>query len=301
MKNNINHIINILTIVANNQGITTRELCERTKIPIENLKNNLKLIYENPELYVVNLIPEDNDGRIKDYNDIKWFIDNIDEESKFLCLNPMEKYLYKSIVSDDNNYDEFLGIKTKSTFGLQEYKYKLCQISIAINNKKTLQIKYKKNDEIAEFLMEPLSIVFYEFENILYVIGQYDNNLVTYRLDRIVHIRETMDSFEPYIDFNIDDYLAHIWGMEQGDPVKVKIKFENVGNVLYKVMRDLHSRKNKKITKHTDYIIYEDIVIGINSFKRWLRTYGSSAIVIEPEDLKQEMINSAMKCLQYYL
>jgi len=300
MTDDINQAISILTLIANQHGISTRELHEKTKIPMEIIKKNLELIYQNPEMYVVSLTADDEDGTAENLADIRWYIDNIDKDARLLCLNPMERYLYKSIVTDDNNYDEFLGIMTKSTFGLDEYKYKLCQVSLAIKNNKVLKIKYKRGNEIVDLLMEPLYIVFYEFENILYVIGQYNNDIVTYRLDRIVKITETNETFKPAVNFNIDDYLAHNWGMEQGEAVQVKVLFKNEGNVFYKVKRDLHCRKNKKLTEYDDYLVYEDTVIGINSFKRWLRSYGSSAVVIEPEELKQELIESARKCLEYY-
>ncbi|MDP4091062.1 MAG: WYL domain-containing protein, partial [Bacillota bacterium] len=124
--------------------------------------------------------------------------------------------------------------------------------------------------------------------------------VIAYRLDRILHIKETQDNFSPIAGFNIDDYLANMWGMEQGEPFKVKVKFMKVGNVAYKIRRDLECRKNKKLTEYEDHIVYEDTVVGINNFKSWLRTYGGAAVVLEPKELREQMIESAKRCLEYY-
>lgn len=304
MNTEINALVNLLTIIANSQGVTIRELNKTTNIPMEFIKKNLDYISSNHELYLISLIPEQEyDEATCDYMDIKWTVDGYSEDTKLFNLNCLEKYLYKSMVTKNrDNFDEFLGIRTKSTYKFEDYKYKLCQISMAISNKKSLKVKYKNIKEvIQDFIIEPLGIVFYEFENILYVLGQYNNTIVTYRLDRILSLKETKDNFFQLEGFDIEEYLANVWGMEQGEPINVKVKFIKTGNVLYKVKRDLECRKNKKFIEFEDYIIYEDIIIGINSFRSWLRTYGGAAIVLEPAKLRDEIIDSAKQCLKYYL
>jgi hypothetical protein len=304
MNNEINALVNILTIIANSQGITVRELNKITNIPMEFIKKNLDYMSSNHELYLINLMPEEEyDEATCDCMDIKWTVYGYSEDTKLFKLNCLEKYLFKSIVTKNrSNFDEFLGVRTKSTYKFEDYKYKLCQISMAISNKKSLKVKYKNvNGIIQDFIVEPLGIVFYEFENILYVLGQYNNTIVTYRLDRISILKETKESFSRIEGFDIEAYLENIWGMEQGEPINVKVKFVKTGNVLYKVKRDLEYRKNKKIIEFKDYIIYEDIIIGVNSFRSWLRTYGGAAIVLEPAKLRDEIIDSANQCLKYYL
>jgi hypothetical protein len=299
-----NVIVKLLTLIANNQGISIKELSEITNISMEVIKKNLEYISNNHELYFINLLPEEEyDEGDCNCMDIKWTLDYFPEDVFVLSLNCLEKYLYKDITTHNiTKYDEFLGVKTKANYELENYNYKLCQISMAVSNKKSLMVKYKNKAGVAkDFKIEPLAVVFYEFDNILYVIGQYNNSITTYRLDRILHIKETNDSFIPLIGFDIKKYSSQVWGMEQGEGKRVKIKFMNTGNVIYKVKRDLECRKNKKITEYPEHMIYEDMVIGINSFKSWLRTYGGAAIVLEPEELRRDMIDSAKRCLEYYL
>ncbi len=39
-------------------------------------------------------------------------------------------------------------------------------------------------------------------------------------------------------------------------------------------------------------LLYEDIVYGINSFRTWIYGYGSPAIVLDPKELREHIIES---------
>ncbi|MNN57389.1 hypothetical protein D3C81_1723760 [compost metagenome] len=104
----------------------------------------------------------------------------------------------------------------------------------------------------------------------------------------------------PMKDFDVVEYISCIWGMEQGEKVKVKVKFLKEVDVENKIKRDLKYRKNKILEEYDGFFLYEDIVIGINSFRAWIRSYGSSAIVLEPKELRDSILDSAKKCLEYY-
>ncbi|WP_238883902.1 WYL domain-containing protein [Clostridium sp. YIM B02551] len=306
MNNVMNDILKLLTIIANSEeGASIRELHEKTKMPLEVIKDNLENLWYNAELYLIDIAPENEEEyetHLDNYEDLKWTIENFSEDTKVLNLNYFEKYLYKSILTKSEKRDgDFLGIINKSTYDIEDYKYKLFQISIAAENKRALCAKYKtRNNKVEEFVIEPLGIVFYEFENLFYVVGQYNNTIVNYRIDRILSIKETKNNFVPLEGFDIEQYLANIWGMEQGESIKVKIKFMKEANVIYRVKRDLEYRLNKKLTEYDGYFIYEDIIIGVNSFKSWLRSFGSSVIVLEPKELREEMIESAKRSFEYY-
>lgn len=65
--------------------------------------------------------------------------------------------------------------------------------------------------------------------------------------------------------------------MEIGRKVHIKIKILKEANVVQKVKRDLASRVNGVWTEKEDALYFEDDVIGINSFRSWINSYGSSA------------------------
>lgn len=292
------HMLSIIAIIANRGGCTIRELNETTNIPMEILKNNLEYIENNPELYFkysVYLHAEE-----EDYRDNEWRVIEDLQGHYLLNLNSFEKYFIDMICSlreEKNKFD----IKTKKNYNTNEYDEKIEKLMMAIKRKRVLKVKYKNTKGEINFIrMEPLAVVFYEFNHIFYVLGQYDNKLLTYNLDRIFEIQETNEIYEKTLDINIEAYLINRWGMEQGEAISVKVKFIKEANVERKVKRELECRKNKTIEDFPDHFIYSDKVIGKNSFKNWILGYGSSAIVLEPKELRDEIMESAKKALNLY-
>ena len=45
---------------------------------------------------------------------------------------------------------------------------------------------------------------------------------------------------------------------------------------------------------------YTDIVMGLSEFRTWLRSFGSSAMVLEPESLRDELVASARRMKEMY-
>lgn len=292
------NMLSIIAIVANRGGCTIRELNEITNIPMEILKNNLEYIENNPELYFkysVYLHTEE-----EDYRESEWRVIEDLQGYYLLNLNSFEKYFIDMICSlreEKNKFD----IKTKKNYNTNEYDDKIEKILIAIKSKKILKIKYRQaTGEVSLIKLEPLAVVFYEFSSIFYILGQGNDKLLTYNMDRIFEIQETNKIYKRNIDVNIEEYLANRWGMEQGEELHVKVKFIKEANVERKVKRELECRKNKTIEDFPDHFIYSDNVIGKNSFKQWILGYGSSAIVLEPQELRDEIMDSAKKALNLY-
>jgi hypothetical protein len=305
MKKDMSLMLQLIAIIANNRGITTKQLANILKVPEGVVLRNLELISYNPEFRLLDIYSEEHEDAIMDLGDMTWNIACEDEEDSddivYLCINSVEKFLFESLVANAFFDDEILGIRIKSTHGLAEQKDKFLIITLAIENRKKLKVKYKTRYKTSDFLIEPLRIVYYEIDNMVYIIGQHNGRIATYRLDRMIEIKATNERFEPIGVEHVESLLEYSWGMEQGNLFNVKVKFLDEANVIYKVKRDLSHRKNKKITEYEGYIIYEDTIAVINSFKRWLRSYGSSAIVLEPEELRNDMIRSAEQCLSYYI
>ncbi|AQS08848.1 hypothetical protein CLOBY_09630 [Clostridium saccharobutylicum] len=289
-------LLNIIAIIANRNkdGCTIEELQYITKLPKDIIKNNLDKISSNPEMYF-EYQPYEEGGiwRIQNY------IDKVDNDNDYvMCLDTFEKSIFDMVISSSNNkLDVIIG----KLYGIKEYEEDIPVIGSAINDKKIINVKYRNNkNEVNEMKIEPLALVYYEFENKFYLLGQYNNNLMTYSLERFIKTDITNERFMDNLNIDFDKYLANVWGMESGDRVKVKIKFIKEANVEEKVKRDLQRRIYKTIEEYDDYFIYSDEVIGINSFKQWLRSFGSSAIVLEPKELRDEIVEAVKKALRYY-
>ena len=90
------------------------------------------------------------------------------------------------------------------------------------------------------------------------------------------------------------------------DPlVHVKVEFQDFGNIGLKLENLLRKRKNAKLYSCTDGkfekgYIYEDDIRGLNDFARFLRKFGSSVYVREPEELRKTMVFSLNRTLEKY-
>lgn len=97
--------------------------------------------------------------------------------------------------------------------------------------------------------------------------------------------------------------LDYMWGMSsfKEQPISVKIRiFANTSNIISKIKAETRQRKYGKLTQDEIGYIYTDTIIGTDNFRSWLRGYGSSVVVLEPQSLASEMKNSAQKVMQLY-
>ena len=173
----------------------------------------------------------------------------------------------------------------------------LDKINEAINKGNCLQMQYRTSTgKIISFHFRPLKIAYDSVENLYYVISSNRNKVCAYRFDRILSLESSDKSMEkPNVD--LSSISPNVWGCSFEDtPQHVKIRFYNEANVWDKVRKDLSCRSNgmleeKKEGDHV-YLYYEDTVYGISKLKSWILGYGSSAVVLEPASLRQEIIDS---------
>ena len=177
---------------------------------------------------------------------------------------------------------------------------KVKEINEVIQKGKNIRVKYRvKKGGLREWLLRPLELVHNAMDDLYFVNATDGEQIITLRLDRIRSFCETSEKVELKDDENLKS-IANIWGMESGDKVHIKIKILNEANVQHKVKRDLAQRVNGIWTQEGENLYFEDDVIGINNFRSWLNSYGSSVLVIEPECLREEIIESAKKRLSFY-
>ena len=132
------------------------------------------------------------------------------------------------------------------------------------------------------------------------------NKIISYRIDRMNNVRIT-DGESYDVDMKILDELPYMWSMdfEGRFDVKIKIYNDNNGKVIDKVKRDLEYHKTSegpvyKLETVEDGVIISGKVIGKNAFFAWLRTYGASVEILEPLELRNEMIEEAKNRLKLY-
>jgi predicted DNA-binding transcriptional regulator YafY len=146
--------------------------------------------------------------------------------------------------------------------------------------------------------VDPYRIWF--FNGTFYLIGfcHVRNEVRIFALDRIKMLHQTKDSFEIADSFDIDEFLGASFGVYQGEPTQVKIRFssEVAGYIREKIWHE-----SQKLEPQEDgSLIFEAVVAGTDEIKYWILGWGSHAHVLEPESLKEEIVTETMATLNLY-
>lgn len=290
-------------------------------------KSGIFIGYENEELYVdkrkikkiVKSGKLDDELIIVSYEDMQLnaFI-NLDYKEYAAVLKVTEK------LKDINNSDKGNVFFSSPKYTGEEL-YKICQdynaysiinnkvhteLIRAIENDEWKKILYKSKKKIEFINIKPIRIVEYESSGRSYVITLKGKKLEPYRLDKIIKVenpdKNIANKSVDLSDNPLLEKIDYIWGMDNSNEFDVKFKVfnDNNGKVIEKVKRDL-----KHYIDHAGYKI-EDLdgghimvtgkVIGKSDFERYIRSYGASIVVYEPQEIVDDIIKSNKEKLEMY-
>ena len=150
--------------------------------------------------------------------------------------------------------------------------------------------------------MQSVSVIQNLTTHILYV-KDTENNY--YRIDRIKSKITTIEEPSDINQYSPSPYQKYFLGNEyqkHGEPTHIKLQIKaNTANIIEKIKNDTVLRRDTgKLYKDNEYYYYEDDILGIPDFRRWLRSYGSSITVLEPQTLIDVITENTSKTLSYY-
>ena len=88
-------------------------------------------------------------------------------------------------------------------------------------------------------------------------------------------------------DFSLEKFMGPSFGVYQGEPVHIKVWFhpDVAGYIKEKIWHE-----SQQIHPQDDgSIIFEAEVAGADEIRLWIMTWGSKAMVLEPESLREEI------------
>lgn len=177
----------------------------------------------------------------------------------------------------------------------------LWQLSVSIQQKKVIRIEYKKEfDEHPNSVeVKPVGIIFseYYFYLIAYLLERDYTYPTVYRIDRIEKFEQTTQIFNiPYHErFQEGEFRKRVQFMYSGELFRIKFKF--TGYSPQAVIDRLPTAKVIEILK--DGIIFEAEIFG-KGIKMWLLSQGVNIEVLEPESLRDEMIQEFQEMINIY-
>ncbi|MBE3577808.1 MAG: WYL domain-containing protein [Limnochordales bacterium] len=199
----------------------------------------------------------------------------------------------------------------------EETKRRVELLERAAGEARQVQVLYMPRDgrEPVALVLEPLGVVFETSRFLWYAVARRAGSrgrISFFRVDRIHRCELRAEQFHYPSDFSLESYLASAWGVEVGaQPVPVVVRFWDEVNVLDKVRQQMRWRPQARLVKEdrpaaerpwgkAESYLYHDMVSGLNSFRRWLRSFGSSAEVLVPLELRQAMAEGAARLIALY-
>lgn len=188
--------------------------------------------------------------------------------------------------------------------GAGEYAHqedKIDRLMIAIEDSVVARIVYQSQraTEPVTYPIHPFGIVFH-FGS-LYLIGYKpeDDDIRTWKVDRIEDVELTDETFDRPKDFDLSRFLSGSFGVYHGrSHVRVRVRFSAK---VARYVRESHWHHSQKLTPSTDgSLLAEFELSSTEEFKSWVWSFGRHAVVLEPQSLRQEMMGDLRSLLDVY-
>ncbi|MGE5507352.1 MAG: helix-turn-helix transcriptional regulator [Chitinophagales bacterium] len=181
---------------------------------------------------------------------------------------------------------------------------RLHQLEKAVHLRRRLRIAYRRaSGEASERKVDPYGLLYYWVQSAWYLVGHchLTGEVRTFRVDRLTRVQELPERFACPADFCLEEYFRHSWGVDRGELHQVMIRFWDHFNVLARVRKETAHRREANLTPEPGGTwLYTDVVAGLKELRVWVRSFGESAEVLAPQELRDEMRESAQQILQRY-
>lgn len=223
-------------------------------------------------------------------------------------LDGLAKYSFKKIFSQaDQNFVDFVKKvsdqiipSSANTMNLSENSNEvLISIVKAIYSYKKIKIVYRSvfSNSIKEHIISPLSLKFHN--NNIYLAGYLKarNQTLIFalnRIDELTVLKETQDS----VKFNPQEFFDQSFGISQGAQFSVKLKF-SACVAQYVSERIWHSEQTITNLESGDIVLKFDAK-SLDETVSFVLSFKENVEVLEPEMLKEKVVETLKLCLQRY-
>lgn len=158
---------------------------------------------------------------------------------------------------------------------------------------------YMRANQQNGIIIEPYFVKI--FNQLWYVIGYNtaDKKIKTYSLDRMSNVNITDAKFEMPEDFVPEEFFADCYGIttNQAEPKRIAIKAEPTQA---KYLRALPLHPSQQEELHDNYSIFRYKMRNTYDLRERLLSHGSSIEVLEPPELKAQIVDEMKKALENY-
>lgn len=181
-----------------------------------------------------------------------------------------------------------------------EFRETINTINEAVSDQRHIDILYYtiSRKEESKRRVAPYNI--WLFDGSFYLVGycKKRQDIRMFALDRIKQLTLSNESFERPDDFNIEEFMGSSFGVFQGKPENVKIKFSKD---VAEYIKEKNWHDTQKITQQEDgSVIFEADVAGLEEIRFWVLSWGANAVVLSPESLKISIKDEITKMTKNY-
>jgi predicted DNA-binding transcriptional regulator YafY len=158
-----------------------------------------------------------------------------------------------------------------------------------------------RSDEITEHEFEPFLFEPAVLSHGVYVIGwsRTRNDLRTFKLDRIHRASLTTGRFEKPDKLKPDDLLRNAWGVWYGQNL-TRVVLQFAPDVASRVQETVWHPSQKMTPLDDGGLLWEVEIAGTTELLSWIRGWAHEVKVLEPEDLRNDVIRDFQTALALY-
>ncbi len=191
-----------------------------------------------------------------------------------------------------------VGVRARKTY--QHFQKTLSAVQEAAQQQRCIEIDYFTMSRGASTKRRVAPYKVWYYDETFYLIGHcaMRNAIRLFAVDRIEQVTLTDEAFEVPDDFDAESYMEKSFGVFQGEPVEVRIRFspESAGYVKEKTWHP-----SQTITPESNGgIVWKAEVAGIEEIKRWVLGWGRAARVLAPPSLRDAIAKEAKDMVEFY-
>ena len=205
-------------------------------------------------------------------------------------LSKIDAGLSSNLKDSKEKIDPSLEIDLKCTADFCKLSLIFGLIEQSILNHRIIRITYDSLESGKSVRdVDPYYLVFRR--HAWYMIGfcHKRNEFRTFRLNRVKKISLLDKDFQKDKNFVLSEFLKDSWEIYQGQPVEVKIEFK--GKAARLITEGKYHPSEKVEIRKDGKIIYNARVAGTEEICRWVLGFGEEAVVLEPKELKDKVVD----------
>lgn len=164
-------------------------------------------------------------------------------------------------------------------------------IEASVNGRKRLRVLYRsqKSNEVKTYVVDPYAVVFKRHSWYLLAFSFDHQKVIQMKLARFQGAFDTGLTFEPPVNFSVENYFRLSWeAWAGGEPTTVQVRFSP--RVAAMIMESKRHPTQVVHSQSDGSVIFEAEVAGIEEIAIWILGYGKEAEALEPESLRDYII-----------